>query len=202
MRAICIVFIAGCGFHSPAGGADGTSPDADTGGSSTLVCPASYDVRGLPGPSRYRLIKTGHPAWEQSDACNQDMPGATHLAVIETAKELADIDAYMRPGLGAEGDSLWIGAVQPPTAISPGDGWIGFDGAPLFNGWGGSEPNDHTDNNETNHEEQFIRVTRTSPKTYFIDDGGDKSFGALCECDGKPISPAAALLVDSYKPTL
>ena len=201
MRAFWIILIAGCGFHSPPGTT--TDPDAgpDTDNPGSGQCPASYDVTKLPGPSHYRLIVDGHRAWEQSDDCNDDLPGSTRLVVIETRKEFDDISAYIKTGLGTAMDSVWIGAVQLPTAATVDTDWLGFDGAPLFDGWGGSEPNDNNTSNpdEANHEEQFVRMTRTNPP-YFIDDSGPKMFGAICECDGKPIAATVPALINGYRP--
>jgi len=150
-------------------------------------------------PSRYRLIVNGHRAWEQSDACNLDMPGAAHLVVIETPQELVAIKAFvMNLPSGTAGNAIWIGGVQPKTATSPSDGWIGFDGEPLLYGWGGSEPNDSPNNGESDHAEQFVAMEKALP--YFLDIPGGNTFGALCECDGKAIDPNAAILVDSYRP--
>jgi hypothetical protein len=201
MRALwIIILIAGCGFHSPPGTATASDAAPGTDNPGSGQCPASYNVSAtkLPGPSRYRLIIDGHRAWEQSDDCNDDLPGSTHLVVIETKIEFDDISAYIRPGLGTAGDSVWIGAVQLPIAAAVGADWLGFDGNPLFNGWGGSEPNDNNDNNELNHDEQFVRMTRTQPP-YFIDDGGQKNYGAICECDGKPIAATVATAIDGYR---
>ncbi len=196
MRALGIVLIAGCGFQSPAGTTDGASPDPGATGSGSLQCPMSYNV-ALSGSSRYRLIIDGHRAWEQSDACNVDAPAATHLVVIETLQEFADIKAFLLgQSSGLAGDGIWIGAVQRMNATSLRDGWLGFDGADLFNGWGNGEPNDGSDNNENNHEEQFAGMEKNSSS--FIDFPGSSSFGALCECDGKPIDPTVANLVASY----
>lgn len=196
MRSALIILIAGCGFKSPAGAIDATSADLDAAGFDFAQCPASYNV-ALPGPSRYRLIATGHRAWEQSDACKQDLPGATHLAVIEIDKELADIKTFIsNPGVGIASDGLYLGGVQLRTATSPSDGWLGFDGVPLINGWGGGEPNDGG-GGEGNHEEQFVEMARTA--LYFIDVGGNESFGALCECDGKPVAATVAAAVDGYR---
>ena len=156
----------------------------------------SYNIT-LTGSSRYRLIKEAHRPWEHSDACNQDAPAASHLVVIETAQELADINTFlMNQGTSLSGSGIWIGAVQRMNATSPRDGWLGFDGADLFNGWGGSEPNDGLDNNENDHEEQFAVIEKHL--TYFIDIPSSFNFGALCECDGKPIDSTVASLVASY----
>ena len=195
MRALCIVFVAGCGFQSPAGETGGMSLDANASGSDS-TCPVNYDLN-IPGPSRYRLIADGHRAWEQSDACDQDMQGMTHLAVIETPQELEDVRTFLKnPGSGLATGGIWIGAVQRMSATSPRDGWLGFDGADLFNGWGGTEPNDGLDNNENDHSEQFVVMEKGL--SFFIDIPGNSTFSALCECDGKPIDSSVATLVASY----
>ena len=194
-----IVLIAGCGFKSQAGQIDAAPPEHDAAGpDASTLCPASYDVT-LPGPSRYRLIKSAGRAWEQSDACVADMPGATHLVVIDTAQELADVTTFVSTlEVGVSNDAFWIGTVQLNTAANPDEGWLGFDGTPMFNGWGGSEPNDGSDTSESNHEEQFVRMAKAA--TFFIDDKGGNKNGGLCECDGKPLAATVAAAIDSYRP--
>jgi len=202
VKTACLLLVAGCGFQSPAAtngtdGGEGT-PAAPDAGFDDASCPVSYSVTAIPGPSRYRLIVNGGRAWEQSDACNQDLQGATHLVVIDSPPELTAVKAFVQnPGAGLAGNALWIGGVQPITATTPSDGWIGFDGKPLINGWGGGEPNDRG-NDESNHEEQFVKMQ--PDKAYFIDTAGTDILSALCECDGKPIAPTAASMVDSYRP--
>ena len=203
MKTAWILLMAGCGFQSRATAVDSpgavdAAPAPPDVGVSLASCPASYNITTLPGPSRYRLIDNGARACEQSDACNQDAPAATHLVVIETPEELAAVKAFVqKPGVGLAGNALWIGAVQPITAITPSDGWIGFDGKPLINGWSGGEPNDRG-GTESNHEEQFVKMQPDKP--YFIDTAGTDILSVLCECDGKPIDPTAASLVDGYRP--
>src|SRR5512140_115676 len=165
MRPFWIVFIVGCGFQSPAGVTDGMPPDTDVAspGGGSLQCPSTYNALGLTGPSLYRLIKIGHPAWEQSDDCNDDQPGSTHLVVIGSPQELADIKKFVvNPALGLIGGRLWIGGVQPKNATSPGDGWLGFDGAPLIDGWLNGEPKDGG-GGENNHLEQFVVMEQGAP---------------------------------------
>jgi hypothetical protein len=198
MRAAWVVFITGCGFHSPAGATDATSADLDAASSNSVQCPMSYNAP-IPGPSRYRLIYDGHRAWEHSDACNMDMPGATHLVVIETPKELDDVKRFVaNPGIGITKGGVFLGGVQLKTATSPDEGWLGFDGAPLFNGWGSSEPNDSGDGNEGNHQEQFVEMAQST--LFFIDVAGTDMFGALCECDGKPVAQNAADAIAANRP--
>jgi len=72
-------------------------------------CPASYNV-ALSGPPRYRLITSGAQAWQHSDACAQDLPGATHLAVLESSAEVAGVQALVE---------------QPPAPIAANAVWSG-----------------------------------------------------------------------------
>jgi hypothetical protein len=198
MQTAWIVFLAGCGFQAQL-----AAPDATSGTSAApddaftfAECPASYDV-ALPGPSHYRLIKEGHRAWEQSDACNRDVVGATHLVVVENLQELTDIANFVdSTTAGIAGDAVWIGGVQRPTAATPRDAWYGFDGALLFDGWGAQEPNDHG-GDESDHEEQFVKIQKT--RHYFTDSSGNESDGALCECDGKPPDASAAQPIAGYR---
>jgi hypothetical protein len=200
MRAAWIVLMAGCGFQAQVttlDGTGGTVAPTDAAAFDFATCPVSYDA-ALPGPSRYRLIKEGHRAWEQSDICAQDMVGATHLIEIDTMKELGDVAALIdTSNIGIAGNAIWIGGVQQMTATSPSDGWLGLDGQPLLNGWGGQEPDDGG-GDESNHEEQFVTVIENRP--YFTDARGDTILGAMCECDGKPLSAAAAALITVYRP--
>lgn len=201
MRVTWIALLVGCGFQSPIAATDGTggASDAPDAGFDYALCPASYNVQ-LSGPSHYRLISTGHPAWEQSDACNQDFAGATHLVVIETPQELADVEAFVKNlGPGTAGNALWIGGVQLKTAISPSEGWLGFDGNPLINGWAAPEPNDRG-GNEIEHDEQFVKTQKDKP--YFIDTSGTEAIGALCECDGKPVAASATAAILASRPPI
>jgi hypothetical protein len=191
MRVAWIVLIAGCGFqaHAPADEQAAAVPDAAS-------CPASYDlVFPAPSSSRYRLITAGHPAWTQSDACAADLSGATHLVVLDSQDELDRVVALVAAATTPV-SSIWVGAVQQITATLPAAGWLWFDDSPVTGGWGGVEPNDRDD--RENQEEQFARIEKT--KLYLQDSGGNTSAGALCECDGKPIAPAAAAAIGASRP--
>jgi hypothetical protein len=182
----------------------GGTPDA----SPAFECPASYDLAlpRLSGPSRYRLITTGAQAWQQSDACAQDLPGATHLVVLETSAELAAVQALVdHPPPAIVSTGVWVGGVQLSIATLPGDGWLGFDGRPLIGGpWyccqGDNNQPDFEPNDEDSKEnglEQFVIIEFA--KSGLQDSDGRNSKGALCECDGKPIAASAAGAVDGYR---
>lgn len=196
MRVAWILLIAGCGFqsHAPAGEQAAPVPDA---GLDAVTCPASYDI-AFPPPltSRYRLIAAGQPAWTQSDACAADRSGATHLAVLETQAELDRVTALVAaPTTALAGNAIWIGAVQQTPAAAPDAGWLWLDGTAVT-GWGRIEPNDRDE--QEDHEEQFARIEKT--KLYLQDSAGSGKNSALCECDGKPIAPAAAAAITANRP--
>jgi hypothetical protein len=183
----------------------GGTPDA----SPAFECPASYDLAlpRLSGPSRYRLITTGAQAWQQSDTCAQDLPGATHLVVLETSAELASVQALVdHPPAAIVSTGVWVGGVQLSIATRPGDGWLSFDRRPLIaghwfmgtgeNGLPDAEPNDG--GNSTDKElEQFVTIE--FDRSGLQDSDGRNNKGALCECDGKPIAAPAAGAVDGYR---
>jgi hypothetical protein len=195
MRVAWIALIAGCGFqaHAPLDEEAAPVPDA---GFDAASCPASYGVT-LPGSgSRYRLIPDGGPAWMQSDACAADLAGATHLVVLESAAELNGATALVAaPPAPLAGNAIWVGAVQQTTATLPAARWLRLDGSAVT-GWGGIEPNDR--DGRENQEEQFARIEKG--KLYLQDSAGTGNNGALCECDGKPIAPAAADAIAANRP--
>jgi hypothetical protein len=195
MRVAWIVLIAGCGFQAHAPLDEEAAPVPDAGGGAAS-CPASYGVT-LPGSgSRYRLIPDGHPAWTQSDACAADLAGATHLAVLKSTAELDGATALVAaPPTPLAGNAIWVGAVQQTTATLPAAGWLWLDGSAVT-GWGGIEPNDR--DSRENQEEQFARIEKG--KLYLQDSAGTGNNGALCECDGKPIAPAAAAAITANRP--
>jgi len=197
MRVAWIVVIAGCGFETRAstGVGEQSAPIPDAGVAAPS-CPDSYGVQ-LPGSgSRYRLIPEGRPAWTQSDACVADLPGATHLVVLESKAELDGATALVGAQTTAlAGNAIWVGAVQQASATQPAMGWLWLDGTAVT-GWGGGEPNDR--GGQENREEQFARIEKG--KLYLQDSAGNGNNSALCECDGKPIVAAAATALAAARP--
>jgi hypothetical protein len=200
MRLACLVLATGCGFQAQAAALDDTSATLDAS-FNLATCPVGYDVV-LPGPSRYRLIATAAHADLQITACNNDLPGRTHLVVLDSVPELVAVSMLLdneAPGAIA-GDSIWIGGVQQRTALLPADNWLGFDDLPLIaNQWAvPTEPNDGGGplaTTELDHGEQFVSIKRG--KRYFSDTSRATSYGALCECDGKPVGTLAAAAITS-----
>jgi hypothetical protein len=199
MRVAWIALVAGCGFETPA--ARDVQPDAEPDAavdapidSFADACPSSYNV-ALPGPTKYRLILGGAAAWVHSDDCDDDLPGATHLVVLETMVELVSVGALLDTFTGIANDRIWIGGVQQRPAALPADNWLGFDGMPLLSGWTTGEPNDDT---VEDGGEQFVRIERS--RRYFSDIEGVDPAGALCECDGKSVAPNARAAITSNRP--
>jgi len=214
MRSAWVFLVAGCGFQSqPAeldgvpgvvdaspgtGPADGPDADATPGPFDYARCPASYTNDDLPGPSRYRLIPDGHRAWEQSDACNGDLSGATHLVILETAAEVSRVAALVdQPRMGIAHSAVWVGGVQRATATQPGAAWLGFDGAPLIDLWDDGEPNDDGHSGEADHREQFAMIEHHN--TALEDTDGRIAAGALCECDGHPPPAEVLATIDANR---
>lgn len=210
MRVVWLAVIAGCGFHTPGRAMDMASgdpePDAPPpidaaidAGFDLAQCPASYSTAlpGFSGTSRYRLVVQAHEAWEHSDGCARDLPGATHLVVLDSQAEHTAVAALVAASMGIAGDAVWIGAVQLRSATRPADGWLWFDGTPLTTGWTLNEPND-VGNDESDHEEQFVELEKARPT--LNDAFGTAGNGALCECDGKPIAMTAAAAIMSNRP--
>src|SRR3954468_20283462 len=197
MRVAWIVLIAGCGFetHASTGVGEQSAPIPDAG-AEAVICPASYGVQ-LPGSgSRYRLIPDGRAAWTQSDACIADLPGATHLVVLESKAELDGATALVGAATTVlAGNAIWVGAVQQASAMQPAQGWLWLDGTAVT-GWGGVEPNDR--GGQENREEQFARIEKG--KLYLQDSAGSGKNSALCEGEGKPIVPAAVTAIAAARP--
>jgi len=172
------------------------SPGSPDSGYDYALCPSSYNVQ-LPGPTRYRLVPEGQAAWTHSDTCNADLPGATHLVVLETMHEVMAVSGFVdTTPTTIAGNAVWVGGVQQRTAQLPDFDWLGFDGAPLIPAvWATGEPNDGS--NESDHGEQFVVLERT--RRYLADMPGSTSSGALCECDGKPVAPSAVAAITTNR---
>ena len=85
--------------------------------------------------------------------------------------------------------------MQQTSATLPTAGWLWLDGTAVT-GWGGIEPNDR--DRKEDQEEQFARIEKT--RLYLQDSAGGGNNSALCECDGKPIAPAAAAAITANRP--
>lgn len=192
--------LAGCGFTIDTK----TAPDdarVDQALSDDAQVDAATDAMpdgpALTCPSFFRMIGTGtyavlEPAGfaTQHTLCNSY---GTHLAVIDSAQELADLVAYGRTVTGVNMNSrFYLGLVQAPLQDEIDTGWIDFfdrDAPDLWAQSGDNEPNDGADHNETNHQEQVgaLQLDRAA----LVDLSTGQNVRAYCECDGKVIGPKA-----------
>ena len=196
-----VVFVAGCSF-SGSGAPDGTTSVDDAAGGddapppadapidarrfSVDLCPASYD-RTIPGHdgSRYRWLTSFETFATHHADCNDDLPGWTHIVVID--------DAVEADGIGEVNttDYMFVGAVQAPSQGGVDQGWFLFTGAPPTTGWSpvnGGQPDDGGDHFESN-EENLAMVASTGN---MHDATGSNPHPSACECDGRPIDPTIA----------
>jgi len=191
MRVVALLLVTGCADlwnieyveSIDAGPADASfEPDRE--------CPSDYQLALFAG-SRYRITPDSFAAWDDSDDCNDDKVGITHLAVAQTRTELDNlIDALGPTGIG----SWWLGLVQRAGAATPNDGWIWVTGETVDPAlWDGpSEPNDG-DGTE-NATEQFGDIISNVRGLIDYDGSGGKR--ALCECDGRAMSAEAKTAIE------
>jgi hypothetical protein len=153
-------------------------------------CPAGYNVMISATSSRYRIIAntTGeqNQFWNHDTACAADIPGATHLATLDSFTERDQLALQLASGL------YYVGAVQKPTAMFPPLAWIGFDGAQVPGAlWAPAEPDD-LGGVEADHNEQ---VAILDSSMGLFDVTGLSLAGAICECDGIPVAATARMYV-------
>ena len=156
-------------------------------------CP-NYPIALGGQASRYRIIVAGARAWEQSADCANDIGGKTHLVAPDNAAELTAVMTVVNAtaGLPVGQGSAYVGGVQLRNQATDSAGWLSITGGALLSIWDPGEPNDGGDNVE-NSAENFAMLERT--RTSLIDVPGTSSFGAVCECDGKPIDAAAGAAI-------
>jgi hypothetical protein len=210
IRVALISLVAGCGFTPTQGTSDArtSGPDGNVGPDAHVVdahavldahvvmdgpgpdpfdpamCPVDYTNNTITASpnTRYKILTDMAPVITQSNECNGDHPGWTHLAVLDTVQEAQQINAHMG------GYFYYVGAVQPAGQAMPGDGWLQLTGAPVpAEMWQPSQPNDN--GNAENDEQNFASVDDSSGLMNDVARG--YQYRAVCECDGEAISPAA-----------
>jgi hypothetical protein len=158
---------------------------------SPSMCPSSYVIAIGATMSRYRVIAVSSTFWVQHAACNADLPGQTHLVVLDS---MAEADGLMMYASLRGGGAYYAGVVQDPTANTPGQGWINFDGTPVVQSlWSTNQPSD-ANNSEADHAYQVAYFSRFSP---YLSDYNGQGLGAICECDGKPVTALAQQYIDA-----
>jgi hypothetical protein len=157
-------------------------------------CPVNYDLALFAG-SLYRITADSPFAWDAHDECNADKPGFTHLAAAQTQQELSALHA----SLVAKNLGIWrLGAVQPVAVTMPIEGWLWVTGEPVdMVMWTALEPNDGN-GLEDDHSEQFAIISAQA-EDRMIDLAGNLGHRAVCECDGRGVSPDAQTAVDQAR---
>jgi hypothetical protein len=150
------------------------------------LCPSDYSNNSITSSpnTRYRIIPDMHGFVAQNADCNDDHPGWTHLFVIDSITEAQQIKSHL-------GQPYYVGAVQPRDSSGAAIGWLAFTGAavdPSF--WQGGQPNDNDFTPFENNDQNFAAADDT---TGLLNDvSGSFQYQAVCECDGLPVSTAAA----------
>ncbi len=181
-----------------AGTCIGGAPVADDAGIDAApfdvtTCPETYNRDLGNASSRYRLITTEANVWTQAAACAQDLPGATHLVVID---DVAERDA-LRGSLSSLPffpSLAFVGIVQDPAATDPAAGWIHFDGRPVASTlWAANQP-DNNSQPETAVHANAAQIAKGNPA--LADAVGTHQAQAFCECDGVPVHAMAQAFLD------
>jgi hypothetical protein len=163
-------------------------------GSTQLQCPSTYDVTVAASTTHYRVIVAGGDFPTQHADCNDDLPGATHLASPETSDEVFALQAYVAAlSVPAPSSQYYVGVVQQPNSPTADANWFVFTGAAMptaTNLWGPGQPGDDVagENNEEN-------LGAINSADAMHDVTGNFVYGAICECDGLPIDPTIATYI-------
>jgi hypothetical protein len=169
---VLVLAATGCGFEhgalGPAKTSDARDAPADATADSTMTveCPATY-VGG------YRSIVTTSTWLGAELACEADLPGATHLVVLDDDGERARIALAIQ----TVGDA-WVGIVRDPGGSAPWPWRVVTGGAASYAPWEGTEPNNMSG-------DQYVGVIRQS-SGYLYDYGPTNLVYAICECDMRP----------------
>jgi hypothetical protein len=178
-------------------GADGASDAApDAGFVVADDCPATYNISvpSTTATSRYRVITMSGAFWIHETECAVNLPGATHLASLQTTLERDELASVADAVIVGSGAYVYVGAVQKANASNANLGWLAFDGQPLDAAlWANGSPLDGTDG-ETGHDAQVALLDTTMG---LIDVRGTIQIQAVCECDGIPIDATARTYIET-----
>jgi len=150
-----------------------------------VTCPAGYATTIVASPgSRYRWIANNQPWLTHHQDCANDLLGATHLVVFDSAAEAQQI--------AAASSSMYyqVGAAQAPGQSSVGAGWFAVTGEPVAATlWHPGQPNDGN-GSENSQQDRGSVNTLDGPLLQDVD--ATFATHGVCECDGKPVAPAVA----------
>ena len=207
---ILAVFLAGCGFQvrselidAPPSDGDRDAPPLIDGAPDApidamidaapdafvLACPIDYTIAVTGSTSRYRISSTNASFAQHHASCNDDLPGATHLAVFDSLTELDQITSRLTQVTQPNDNRFYVGAVQMTNQATLSAGWLHFTGGAVpATMWQNGQPDDNGDS-ESDHDQQLAALDSGQRLN---DVSGSIQYGAVCECDGKMIDPTAA----------
>jgi hypothetical protein len=146
-------------------GVDAPPPPPDA---AAPTCPGGYvAVDGL--ASRYRVVTSQYRRWTGAEADCEDDGAGTHLVVLDSAAELALLDARL-------GETFWVGVSD---RVNEGT-WRTVTGVPALLPWNSGEPNDILG-------EDCGEIAGGGLND--LDCGAFRRY--VCECDGLPAIPGA-----------
>ena len=169
---VCVL-LGACGFElsldTPLGdGGDAVDAAVTLDGDDPVpACPLTYTAG-------YRFDATLRTWLVAEQACEADLPGHTHLVVLETEEERALVGelAQTLPG------DAWIGMVRDPGGTAPWPWRYVTGGAAAFAPFEGGEPNNLNGN-------QLVVVLRKGSR-FLYDYGVVEQVYSICECDHRP----------------
>jgi hypothetical protein len=211
VRGVLFAVLGGCSFSSKAGVVvDSATSDAATDGASTVdgrpssdamigtdaalfdpsTCPSTFTTQ-LPSfpAARYRILTSNAVFASHHGTCKA--AELTHLVVLDTQQELAELWAVLPAGSPPTNGWYFAGGVQTANQPATDAAWRWLTGGAVdpvqwgvFNNM--PQPND-ADGVENNVENIAIFDTAQGK---LIDGTGMNGYGAVCECDGKAILAA------------
>lgn len=147
----------------------------------SVSCPMEYiTITDL--ASRYRIITTTVRFSVQKDACTAD---GTHLAAIDTLDEMRELRARAQAEATATLRDFYVGVVQDPGSMVVQENWYVVTGEPLDPAlWADNQPNDGGPDMFEDGQEGVATID--VDRDGLSDNPANLSYGAICECDGKP----------------
>ena len=188
---MAVVLLVACNYQPTPAAVVADAPTMPDAFSPGTQCPVTYTLQLSGESSRYRMIEAGARFGEHSDDCNNDLVGATHLVAIDTLAEVDQLELAITAAGSITNNKAWIGGVQPRDQVQPIAGWLSVTGGPLLSAWDDNEPNDTGGNEDNGENHAGIERSRAG----VVDFPTGDAQGAVCECDGKPIDPAAAAAI-------
>jgi hypothetical protein len=145
-------------------GGNGGVDDDGNGAGTVVECPPAYTAG-------YRLEITAGTWLAAEAACEADLPGHTHLVVLDDEPERVAVAelAQALPG------DAWVGIVRDPGGSAPWPWRYVTGGNAAFAPFEGSEPNNMSG-------DQYTVVLRRSSR-FLYDYGVGQVVQAICECD-------------------